>query len=118
MIAGFQIKVFDILMQVQTQNNQGLQFTAFLWDGIQRLEGALIIGEAFLEFKSKNFQNSHLKLLIRLDQINKVEEFRIFEVSRNGVRLHSRDGKIDSFVLDESIQFRKLLQKKLDALTK
>ncbi len=82
---------------------------AWLWDGKRQLPGRLELSEYRLEFHFDNFRDSHLNLIIPLREIEKVEEFLLFELSRNGMRVENRLGKTDVFVLEEPKIFKKLI---------
>ena len=88
------------------------RFDAFLWDGIKRLEGEIKVFEQHLDFEFKDFSSSHLKLQIPFEGIEKIEDFKIFGLAKNGVKILSKDGKEDCFVLNQSDRFKKLLNKK------
>ncbi len=82
---------------------------AWLWDGKRQLPGRLELSEYRLEFHFDNFRDSHLNLIIPLREIEKVEEFLLFELSRNGLRVENRQGKTDVFVLEELAGFKKMI---------
>lgn len=86
---------------------------AHLWDGDRQLPGTLELWEKQLVFRLTNFKDSHLNLTIQLDDVEAIEEFLIYNIARNGLRVISKDGKTDSFVLHESSFFKKLLEARL-----
>ena len=88
------------------------RFDAFLWDGIKRLEGEIKVFEKHLDFEFKDFSSSHIKLQIPFEGIEKIEDFKVFGIAKNGVKILSKDGKEDCFVLNQSDRLKNLLVKK------
>lgn len=82
---------------------------AFLWDGQRQLPGRLELWEYKLVFHFENFRDSHLSLVIPIWEILTVEEFLLFEISRNGIRVENQQGKTDAFVLEEPQKIKKLI---------
>ncbi len=87
---------------------------AHLWDGYRQLPGTLELWEQQLVFRFANFRDSHLNLTIQFSDIEKVEEFLIYNLARNGLRIIGKDGKADDFVMEESHFFKKLLEARLN----
>ncbi len=88
-------------------------YPAHLWDGNHQLPGTLELWEKQLVFRFTNFKDSHLNLTIQLDDIETVEEFLIYNIARNGLRVIGKDGKTDAFVLEGSRFFKQLLDARL-----
>lgn len=88
-----------------------LEVEAFLWDGSLQLPGKLILGTKFLEFRSAGFKNSHMCLKIALKDMEKPEVFRIYDVALNGLRIKSKGGREDLFVVSELENFLSSLKK-------
>jgi hypothetical protein len=86
-----------------------LSSPAYLWDGYHQLLGTLELWESEVIFKLSDFKYSHLNLHIAMKNISKVEEFLIFDLAKNGLRIQNKDGKYDLFVLEESEYFKKML---------
>lgn len=80
------------------------EFTApaYVWDGIYQLPGVLEIWSTEVIFHFKNFKESHLNLMIPIENIESADELLIFEIARNGLAINSKKGRRDLFVLDES----------------
>ena len=87
------------------------RFEAFLWDGVKRLEGKIQVFEKHLDFEFKNFSSSHIKLQIPFEGIEKIENFKVFGIAKNGIKIFSKGGKEDCFVLNQSDRFKSLLIK-------
>lgn len=87
---------------------------AFLWDGQQQLPGTLELWEQQVIFRFDGFQKSHLNLVIPIREILRVQEFLVFDISRNGLRIENKEGKADCFVLDEPGVFKEKLRAFLD----
>ncbi|MBK8566715.1 MAG: hypothetical protein IPN76_26140 [Saprospiraceae bacterium] len=85
-------------------------YPAHLWDGHRQLPGQLELWEHELVFRFANFEDSHLQLAVPLSEITNLEEFLIYNVAWNGLRVISTDGKADSFVLEQSRLFKHLLE--------
>ena len=77
---------------------------AYLWDGNKQLSGILSLTPKNLIFEFKDFQKSHLKLQISLQEIKKAET------------VTGRKEQTDLFVLDDPITFRKELLKAMNKL--
>lgn len=84
-----------------------LSVPALLWDGARQLSGLLELWETRVFFRLDDFTNSHLQLSIPLTELHLVEEYMVFDLAKNGLRLQSKDGRYDLFVLDEGQRFKK-----------
>ena len=82
---------------------------ASLYNGKQQLPGTLILTDEHLLFTFDDFSQSHLNLQIPINEIEQVEEFLIFNISRNGLKITSKDGHLDLFVLNDPAVFRKAI---------
>ena len=83
--------------------------SAFLWDGNQKLKGTLELLETEICFRPIDFKGSHLNLHIPLESIEKVEEYLVFDLAKNGLKIQDKDGKIDLLVMDDVSKFKKIL---------
>lgn len=90
-----------------------LSAPAALWNGIRQLPGTLELWETEVVFRLNDFKDSHLNLSIALLEIEKVEEFLVYDLARNGLRIQNKDGNFDLFVLDEAPRFKRLLEEHL-----
>ncbi len=88
-----------------------LQSLASLYNGKQQLPGTLILTDEHLLFTFDDFSQSHLNLQIPINEIEQVEEFLIFNISRHGLKITSKDGHLDLFVLNDPAVFRKAIAK-------
>lgn len=88
-------------------------FKAWLWNGRQQITGRLLLLEDRLCFELAEFSQSHLQWEILYDHITSVEEFLLFGLARNGLRIESRDGQEDLFVVEEPLLFRQALEERL-----
>ncbi len=79
---------------------------AALWDGTRQLSGTLELWETEVVFRPKDFKDSHLSLRIPLTNIEKVEDYLVFDLAKNGLRIQGREGRFDLFVLDEARVFK------------
>ena len=93
-----------------------LKLPASLWDGIRQLPGTLELWETEVIFRLKDFKESHLDLRIPLVGIEKVEEYLVFDLAKNGLRIQGKDGKYDMFVLEDVRGFKHALAKELTRL--
>jgi hypothetical protein len=84
-------------------------YPAVLWDTQWQLSGTLELWEKELVFRLDAFQMSHLNWSVPLAHIRKVEEFLVFGLARNGLRIEDKHGKYDLFVLEEVSVFKKAL---------
>lgn len=89
---------------------------AFLWDGVIQLSGILEVWEREVVFSLNNFKESHLSLSIPLTAIERVEEYLVFDLAKNGLRIQDKDGKYDLFVLEEVHQFKNRLLAAMERL--
>ena len=90
--------------------------SASLWDGNRQLAGTLELWETEVLFRFSDFNNSHLNLTIPLPTIEKVEEYLVYDLTRNGLLIQNKNGKFDLFVLEEVRMFKKALQEQIDRL--
>jgi len=86
-----------------------LEAAASLWNGKKQLLGTLILTADNLIFTFDDFGQSHMNLQIPLEEIEQVEEFLIFNLSRSGLKITGKDGHFDLFVLDDPKVFRKAI---------
>lgn len=89
---------------------------AVLWDGRNRLPGRLYLLEDHIEVEFDSFSHSHLHLIILKEEIERVEEFLLFGVSRNGLSIVCKDGREDQFIVDDSPNLKSRLVKWLKGL--
>jgi len=88
---------------------------ASIWDGSYQLPGVLEILNDTVSFKFNDFNKSHIKLQIPFIEIKEVEEYLIYELARGGLRITSKNGHFDLFVLQNVALFK---QKVLEELSK
>jgi hypothetical protein len=88
---------------------------ASLWDGNRQLPGTLSLTPKNLIFQFDDFQKSHLNLVIPLEDIETAEHFLVFELARNGLKISTEKG-YDLFVLENAMDFRKVLMKAIGKL--
>jgi hypothetical protein len=93
-----------------------LSFPALLWDGEKQLSGRLELWKNTVIFHLSAFKASHLSLVIPLAAIEKVEEYLVFDLARNGLRIQNKNGKYDLFVPEDARIFKKALQEQLKHL--
>ena len=93
-----------------------LSCSAAIWDGSRQLSGKLELWEKEVVFKLADFKFSHLNLYIPLKDIEKAEEYLVFNLAKNGLRIENKDGKYDMFVLDEGTAFKQALHNQLRKL--
>jgi hypothetical protein len=82
---------------------------AFLWNGREQLSGTLEVQMTAVIFRFNNFDTSHLNLCIPIDQIERVEEFLVFDIAKIGLRIQGTNGKYDLFVLEDGQAFKKIV---------
>ncbi|MCB0519053.1 MAG: hypothetical protein H6577_12460 [Lewinellaceae bacterium] len=78
-----------------------LQSPAALYNGKQQLPGTLVLTEEHLLFTFDDYRHSHLNLQIPLADIEQAEEFLIYNLTRNGLKITSGDGHFDLFELED-----------------
>lgn len=91
-----------------------LKSNAIFWDGSIQLVGRIELWESKLSFRFENFKHSHIKLIIHLVEIEKVKVFRIFNIGKNGLKIISKDGRTDMFVLEDCQTFYQNLSQILE----
>lgn len=87
---------------------------AHLWDGTNQLSGQLELWESKIIFRLEGFEFSHLNLSIAFSDIEKIEPYLVFNLAKNGLRIQSREGKFDLFVLEDIDKFKKNLSQVLN----
>jgi len=90
-----------------------LHSPAFFWDGTTQLPGVLQLRSTELVFKFSDFKHSHLNLNIPLRDVESARVFMIFNISKNGLRIDSRNDKIDLFVLEDCKGFCEVLLREM-----
>ena len=86
---------------------------AYLWDGYKRLPGDLALYEGSVRFFFRDFKKSHIRLIIPLTKIKKVEEFLLFNLERKGIKIQSNTDAEDLFILENAKAFRQAVEKRL-----
>lgn len=80
---------------------------SYLWDGNKQLSGQLHINNKELSFEFDNFQNSSMSLHIPISKIEKVEIFALYNIAPNGLKIHTKTGEVNSFVMENPIKVKK-----------
>ena len=83
---------------------------AYLLNKIDRFPGTLELWATVVCFRFKNFNESHLNLNIPIAEIEKIEEFLVFDIAKIGLRIQGLNGKNDLFVLEDGGVFKKKIQ--------
>lgn len=91
-----------------------LSTPAYLWDNSIQLGGTLELWESEIRFQTSELKGSPLNLYIPLEIIETIEEFLIFDIAKNGLRIQNIEGKNDLFVLDQPKVFKDALNKVLE----
>ena len=94
-------------------SGEKVKATAFLWDGKKQLPGMLVISDQYVAFNSLYFRDSHLQLRIRITDIDHLALKPIFRISTHILRIKSRVGKTDQFVLENPRAIKKLIENKI-----
>ncbi len=85
------------------------QTPAIFWDGTKQLPGLLELRNDELVFKFDDFKHSHLNLCIKLSDIEYAKEFLLFKIARKGLKVSSKNDRIDLFILEDPKPFCKAL---------
>lgn len=93
-----------------------LKVPVHLWDQEKTIQGTLILRPDMLVFELVDFGQSHLDMKIPLRDIIRVESFLIFGHARKGLKITSKDERVDLFVLDDPLSFRKQLLLAIEAI--
>ena len=97
-------------MKKHTKEISILNSHAYLWDGTKQLSGNLRLCPSQLVFYFDDFQQTHLNLIIPLSEIEYVKVFLIFDIAGNGLKVESKNGKVDLFVLEDCERFCRILK--------
>lgn len=102
---------------MKSRNASNLQANAYFWDGTKQLPGILEVNKTELIFRFDDFRHSHLKLCIYLKDIEAAKVFLLFDVVKNGLKVSSKDNKVDLFILDEADLFCETLKRQMEKLS-
>jgi len=80
--------------------------TSYLWDGYKQLSGQLQINQKELTFVFDYFQKSSMSLHIPLTKIDKVELFRIYNIADKGLRVRTKSGEVNQFILENPLDIK------------
>ncbi len=83
-----------------------------LWDLHRRLSGQIILTGNRLQFEFHDFSKSHLQLHIQLKEIEKAEEMSVYRFAKHGLKIISKSGREDIFVLEDPHQLKLEIQKR------
>ena len=90
-----------------------IMMDAWLWNGRQRLAGVIQLLPGYIRFQPEDFPDGHLSLQISLSDIEEVDSFLVFNISRLGLLVRTLDGRADRFILEDPEAFRKALNRQL-----
>lgn len=82
---------------------------AIFWDGKNKLPGNLELSGTELKFYFDDFRHSHLELCIKLTEIEEAGLFLLFDFANHGLKIKSKGGKVDLFILEDSKSFHETL---------
>lgn len=83
---------------------------AFLYDGNKQLAGELSVTEEGIRFYFSDFNKSHLNLHIALSDIERLEIFQLYNLTTNGLKIISNNGREDLFILREPLVIKKSIE--------
>ena len=86
---------------------------AWLWNGSSKLEGNLFLSDEKLIFKPQVFSDGNLKIEICIENIENIETFLLFGLSKNGIKIITDNGKEDRFILENIPRFKNALSQKM-----
>ncbi|MCB9288651.1 MAG: hypothetical protein H6560_15185 [Lewinellaceae bacterium] len=85
---------------------------AWLWDDGHSIPGRLEILPGQLGFRLQQYDNSHLRLEIRLEDIESCETFLLFGLARAGLRIQTADGRASLFIMDDPARVKQKLEER------
>ena len=97
-------------MKKHTKEISILNSHAYLWYGTKQLSGTLELWPTQLVFHFDDFKKTQLTLNIALANIEFAKLFLIFNIAKNGLKVKTKDGKIDLFVLEDCERFCRILK--------
>ena len=78
-----------------------------MWDGINKLQGELILEEKSLKFHLFDFANTDLEFEIMYNEISNVDIHSLFGLDEQGVEIISKSRKSNVFVVDNPMRLKK-----------
>jgi hypothetical protein len=81
-----------------------------MWDGMNKLQGELILDETSLQFRLTDFSDSDLKINLTLSEIDRVSYEAVYGLDLRALKIQSVKGRSNLFVLDNAFAFKELLQ--------
>lgn len=102
-------------MKNYTKEISILNSHGYLWDGTKQLSGNLKLCPSQLVFEFDDFHQTHMNLMIELSEIEFVKVFLIYNIALHGLKIKSKDGKIDLFVLEDCSKFCQILLAEIEA---
>jgi hypothetical protein len=83
----------------------------YLWNDLDKIKGALHLTAENLVFIAEGFEHSHLQLSISLPNIDKLTDYKLYDISVLGLQINTFDDKTTVFILDNSVCLKKQLKK-------
>ena len=83
---------------------------AWIWNGQRQLPGRLRIWSDRLLFQLLEFPDSHLKLEIFRSDIQEIDSFLVFNISKLGVMIRTQEGKSDRLIFKSTDEVRRVIQ--------
>lgn len=90
--------------------------SVYLWNDIDKIKGVLHLTAENLVFIAEGFEQSHLQLSIPLRKIDKITDYKLYDISVLGLQINTFDNKITVFILDNALCLKKQLKELIKAL--
>jgi hypothetical protein len=84
--------------------------SVYLWNGVDKIKGALHLTAENLVFVAEGFEHSHLQLSIPLLKIDKITDYKLYDISVLGLQINTFDDKMTVFILDNAVCLKKKLK--------
>lgn len=89
-------------------------FKAILWDGQKQLKGQLHLVDYHLQFKMVDFADTDLDFDIAYRNIEKVEYHQLYDMTTQGLEIHTKNEKKNIFIVEEPQKVKKAIEWKTD----
>ncbi len=78
-----------------------MRIEAILWDGFNKIQGELVLGENTLSFVFADFANTDLEFDLSYDEVIGIDIHHIYGLSELGIQVNSINSRQNIFIVAE-----------------
>ena len=90
-----------------------MKVKAILWDGFNKIQGELALGNHKISFHLSDFSNTNLEFDLPYSEIVRVKYHHIYNISEKALEIISKAGKSNVFVVSEPEGVKEKIENKI-----